>query len=521
MAIKVEVANLTNGPKYVVSPGRTGDYLTLVVSFPLLAAEGYFYGGNTLYMLEKKGDLTYRILNRTFGTMITQINMTLDTNIFDSAEIKSDKTKSITYKNGLFTIQYDASNAMKYNEVDDLYLSVAYNNFTNITNTMVLANVTVAGDTNGSVNTLYLGDNVSYITITNNDWGAVKGNVFPPFKIVYVKLYGPGSTEIKNNAFGVPLSGSSETNGTFFISRIEPGNYDIEFTAPYYKKLRVTNITTMSGLISMVSTVTLRNEALVSGNNGLQEVLCYDNTNSSVVFPDSAIDKSFSIDIKKMVLTEKQINNAKKNQSIKSPSDTNNMSGYIFEMYSLGDLVIDGSALKLDAVVTLAYDKTNDVLNRGWKESDLALYYWDDNGMEQKWVRIGGTVDTRRSIVTVKVSYLHKYYAVMSRNVGGSIDTTINNVEVRPKVLTPTSDGYFGNVRISFEFKSSVTNYEVKVYDVKGKLVRSYKRAGSYNQGEISWDAKDTEGYPVKSGVYIYRVIAKDEVYSGSIVIAR
>jgi flagellar hook assembly protein FlgD len=54
-----------------------------------------------------------------------------------------------------------------------------------------------------------------------------------------------------------------------------------------------------------------------------------------------------------------------------------------------------------------------------------------------------------------------------------------------------------------------------------GKLVKEYDHEGTYNQGEVSWDGTDSEGYAVKSGVYVYRIIAGGESYAGTIIIAR
>ncbi|NPV38663.1 MAG: hypothetical protein HPY78_05260 [Brevinematales bacterium] len=183
---------------------------------------------------------------------------------------------------------------------------------------------------------------------------------------------------------------------------------------------------------------------------------------------------------------------------------------------------MDGAVVKRDAILYLAYDPS-DIASRGWSEGDLAIYYWDDNGLNPRWVRVGGEVDTARRRVVAKVSYVHSMYGVFSK-AGEDRPGIITAVTLRPKVFTPSrsGDGYYGSVRVTMEFRSPVEKYEVKIFDLKGNLIRRFVREdGPYTQGEIAWDGKDTEGYDVKNGVYIYKIYAGGETYSGTLVIAR
>ena len=106
---------------------------------------------------------------------------------------------------------------------------------------------------------------------------------------------------------------------------------------------------------------------------------------------------------------------------------------------------------------------------------------------------------------------------------GAVEDGAIRNVVLRPKVFTPANDpdGYFGNIRLSFEFDNEYDGYEVYIFDLRGNVVKDFKREGRYIQGEVAWDGLDFDGFPVKSGVYIYRVVAGGEVYAGTVIIAR
>jgi hypothetical protein len=247
--------------------------------------------------------------------------------------------------------------------------------------------------------------------------------------------------------------------------------------------------------------------------------LCYDDNKTKVVFPSSTIARDLSININLVDLTQPQKDDLNVNSNVTAPSDTTGLKGYRFDVRNLGNSLMEGEVLKLDATLYLSYDATN-VAARGWNEDNLAIYYWDR--VTSKWVKVGGTVDKTGRYVTAKVSYVHDLYGVFGGKTG---DGVIKNVVVRPRIFTPTksANGYFGSVRITFELDTlqAPDGYDVKIYDMRGSLVKSFSRKGTYSQGEVAWDSKDDEGYPVKGGVYIYRVLAGGKSYSGVIVIVR
>ena len=57
------------------------------------------------------------------------------------------------------------------------------------------------------------------------------------------------------------------------------------------------------------------------------------------------------------------------------------------------------------------------------------------------------------------------------------------------------------------------SNVKVEIYSISGELVNIILNdeldAGNYN---LTWDAKSVDGYDVSSGVYIYRMIANQNV---------
>jgi flagellar hook assembly protein FlgD len=47
-------------------------------------------------------------------------------------------------------------------------------------------------------------------------------------------------------------------------------------------------------------------------------------------------------------------------------------------------------------------------------------------------------------------------------------------------------------------------NTTLQIFDIQGRVVRSYEI--SEGVGEITWDSIDSDGEPVSSGVYFYRI---------------
>jgi hypothetical protein len=60
---------------------------------------------------------------------------------------------------------------------------------------------------------------------------------------------------------------------------------------------------------------------------------------------------------------------------------------------------------------------------------------------------------------------------------------------------------------LSFNLPEAM-NYSLKIYNVAGQLVRSYKGPGSVGLNLIAWDGRDNVGTEVSSGIYFYRLTA-------------
>ena len=526
------VANTTNPvpPSYQASTGILGNYGMIQVTYPPLGAEAYFNGGNQLYLINTNGSLVYRMVNRTYGTQVTNVVLRFDTNIsFTQISVTDISGKSLSLvpsatSSNTFIASFPSSQT-NFGYLDNCDFQISFLYRLNHTGTVNLnSTFSVIGATNAaSVPTYVDGNEVSFVSLTNSTWGALQGQVFPVMRSVNVKLFQPGTTTVATNVLGTSLAVSTDpSSGWYLVSEVPAGKYLLDFSQAAYRETNMP-ITVSANLVTNFAVMNLLNAPLVTGATN-QEVLCYEQTNTCVILPTNSVSTSFSIDIYLSNLTAEQVADLSTNRLVKAPTQTASMQGYYLDLRDYNDRVIQGAALALDATLIFAYNKA-DVTARGWNESQLALFYWDDLGgaANGKWVRIGGNVDTTNGTVVAQVSYIHRIYAVMQK--GTASADVLQNVVVRPKVFTPTSsvNDYFNTIRISFEMDPSraPNGYVVKLYDVKGTLIQEYQRSGTYQQGEVYWDGKDQQGYPVKSGAYIYRIQAGSAVYSGTIIIAR
>jgi hypothetical protein len=230
---------------------------------------------------------------------------------------------------------------------------------------------------------------------------------------------------------------------------------------------------------------------------------------------------SFSLDIWLTNMFDSIMQNGVNNtKTVAKPSDATTLNMFFMDMRDMNDVPIDEQALTNDILMQLHFTDA-EINAQNWTKSKLAVYYW--RAMSKEWVRIGGAVDVNNNTLTFTASYLHKYYAILGEGANPTKAATgFVSVKTDPKVFTPRSgSGEYKNMKISIGFDGVVALYTVKIYNMRGGLVKSYERTGTYGQGEVSWDGKDDEGYDVKGGVYIFRIVAGANTYSGTIIIAR
>jgi hypothetical protein len=87
-------------------------------------------------------------------------------------------------------------------------------------------------------------------------------------------------------------------------------------------------------------------------------------------------------------------------------------------------------------------------------------------------------------------------------SIQNSSSTDNLKVDINPNPFSPDGDGFEDQTVISFTipFKSELT---LKIYDIRGRLVRTLMDKSPQVSGEIIWDGKNDNGNMVKVGIYI------------------
>ncbi|MGB9596392.1 MAG: FlgD immunoglobulin-like domain containing protein, partial [Candidatus Poribacteria bacterium] len=159
------------------------------------------------------------------------------------------------------------------------------------------------------------------------------------------------------------------------------------------------------------------------------------------------------------------------------------------------------------AKLTLSYGYVmNDI-----DESKLSIYFWDK--FQQKWLRIGGYVNSEKKTITADINSL-SLFAIMQENEQNQISSE-NSIEVK---LSPNA--YFApdvnrlTIRYKIGWKSyQLVNVTIKIYDIKGKLIKELvEKIPKYpGWNAEQWDGTDESGKIVKNGRYFVVIIAESD----------
>ena len=72
---------------------------------------------------------------------------------------------------------------------------------------------------------------------------------------------------------------------------------------------------------------------------------------------------------------------------------------------------------------------------------------------------------------------------------------------------------FHSSTTFSFSSKEPIQNAEIKIFNIKGQLVRELRfNASSLSRFvEVNWDGKDKNGHKVSPGVYLYQLCIDGE----------
>ena len=161
--------------------------------------------------------------------------------------------------------------------------------------------------------------------------------------------------------------------------------------------------------------------------------------------------------------------------------------------------------------LTIAYPQGGTVASAA---GQVALYWF--NGVE--WVKLGGEIDVLTGEIYTYSRVLGQF-AVRADTLASEFTLT----KVAPRIFTPDApDATPGKTisRATFYFENpSGGEVTIRVFDITGALVR--RNLESAGASMMFWDGRDQAGALVKGGVYIYQVEAGEEVFTGTVVVAK
>jgi len=493
---------------------------------PQEATEAYVYNKKILYSIDNYGEVVYKIKNGMYDVGIQKLSVNFS-NALTITNIYSEYHHAfVPYTISASNIVIDFSTiGILPSRLDTskgeatLKIYVNYSNNANWTNDMS-AMVQYDGNLQWSVTRPAVGQ-YDFVPVLMADFGRIVGYVLPGSANPNAKLLMPGSTNTyMTNKFGELITAAaSSANGYYVLDYVPAGIYNISFSGDLYKTTILSNIPVVINKITNNVNYKLKKDVFNPNSTIVQTALCLDDLKSQIIVPPGILRNYIAVDIWYSNLTAAQISMSS-GGFIVPPTDANTLTLYHFKMTDLDSLPVMQQEIWGNLTIKLFYNETN-IAAQGWSEGSLAIYYWRE--MTGEWVRVGGKTDASENSITAQVGYIHNYYTIFGETALTEVAPGFVSVTVDPKVFTPqTSDKYYKNMKLSVGFAKEVSKYEIKIYTLYGELVRSFLfEGGGYTQSEVFWDGKDNEDIPVKSGVYVYRVIAENNTYTGTIVIVR
>ncbi|QJR22622.1 hypothetical protein BREVNS_1872 [Brevinematales bacterium NS] len=481
-------------------------------------SEGYVENHQILYSIDHEAVIRYVVRNGSYNRAIKRVLVSFDTDRLKVRDVRSDNLKrSLKYvlTSTNILVDYESSAIPDKNGQDVLEIYVAYTNNQNWTNDMV-SWVWYEGASVWSLTKAAIGE-TNILPVLLADFGRVKGVVLPGFANPSIKLYQKGTSILAKDKFSNELVAGADLAGNYLLDFVLPGEYEIGFIGKNYIETRRGGIVVVSNKVTNIGTNKMERDILSPDATGEQTVVCLDDLETAISFPAGTIGENFRLDIWITNMTTEQ-QEATEKKPIQAPLDKLNAKAWIFVIRNAKGEEQPEQWLKNDATIKIAYDPAY-IAAQGWSEDKLSIYYW--RATTKQWVKLGGKVDPNNHTVSVKVSYLHKYYTVMA-DTAEKVKEGFISVRTDPKVFTPRRGGReVQNMKLSIVFEKPVEKYVVRIYDLKGNLVYRVERSGEYGNGEVFWDGRDLSGYDVPGGVYVYKIEAGGQVYSGTIVIAR
>lgn len=559
LAFTVQADN-NNGKGYAAGSVTSGQFNTVDIKYPPISVFAGIKNLESIYTINTNASVTYLVKNRAQGfTIFRSVITNFDMSLFDSIQVSSSKaTNSVIDKpNGTISLNYDGENGIAFDTYDTVTINVTYRITNNVVSTLTLKNIcfltnaVLLSSTNVEARVLEPIDTDTgkvdnqNLTIGPAPYARISGTILPYIKvdagsqgnflpnIVKVEVVGLTNTTVLSTPYakdtaadGSLVNRTLQTysepslQGTYSLGYVPAGTHRIRFSSEGFR-ITLTNFTFLSNQNQVVPTISLKNALFDSDGSGSQMVIDYNDTNTRFILPAGSLLDQFSLDISVVDMDEPQENDVQENENVKNVNNTDSLGCFHFSIRNQQDDSPTGTGLGGDATLILHYTTSNLNLPLGseWDEQNLAIYYWKPTTKE--WVAVGGLVDTDNDLIKAKVNYLHHYYAVLSVD-PANITGAVYNVKASPNPFAPgRGEEATAKVKLTFSFKDPQPTYEVKIYNMRGQLIRSFERNGEYRQGEVFWDGKDSNGFRLAGGVYVYQIKAGDQVFTGTVLMLR
>ena len=505
----------TNG--FVQIPALSGRSYDIFIRFPEKMAKTYIVEPY-LYTIKTNDIIEYKIIPGDISAgadPVKKLEINFNTNLLNITKITS-------FKIGINT-------NIKINETN---IVIIYSNVTPLSNEdtiRIYVKYHLSYETNIWMRgKIWAGTNIYYgivpkgesdiLKITKADWGIINGFIIPKYQLINVKVFQNGILAKDKNGKDLASYNDKQT-GYFYIEKVPAGNYTLVLENDRLKQFR-TNFTMNSNTILTFSKILMHNKPFSADAKYIQEGQSYDDYCSTLTLPPNSFEKDFAADFyRENILNYPQMSeNLQNNEFIKKPLSLDLIQIYRLQLSGIDEKELEGVLLKKNGTLKLCYSNAM-VSSAGWNENKLAIFYYKEN--IGKWIPIGGKVDTFVHNITANINFVAHYFGVFEANEVNR-KGKLSNIIVTPRIFTPTRGGMeFNAVRINFDIDEPVSKISVKIYDLKGRLIRNLESSGEYGQGNILWDGKDEDGVYVKSGAYIYKIEADGEEYKGTVFVVK
>ncbi len=149
------------------------------------------------------------------------------------------------------------------------------------------------------------------------------------------------------------------------------------------------------------------------------------------------------------------------------------------------------------------FDEDNNgiVDDTSYNENKLKVFYWDN----VQWRYIESELDTVNNVLKISTEHLNRFAVFY-------VDKDISELNKKSEILDYVANSSFSPLDgeiVLFGLKNDIADYNITIYNFKGKVIRTLSIAG--------WDGRDENGNIVDSGVYLYKITVGDKSITGMV----